>query len=179
MTVKFYNKSDQKYKATSARIYGWLFFIGFFIAVLWWLLTTPDEKNTRWIYQNLMASNTAALQEAVIMAHMKYHTNSTGQGIALDLFELSGEYIDYNEHGFPIGINHTLESARLPVTTADCRDIWNSLLNVMRPLLSPNENAALNVTTLNSKCVFTSIKHPELSTVYDPKRGMVSMQVNY
>ncbi len=160
-----------------SRQFGWTLILLFFASILFWLMANPDEREAARIHRNMMAMTTAAFQEAVVFAHMKYHTSTSGEGEIIDLFELNGKGIDINRYGFPVGINQTLASVNLPITQQECRNLWDTLLAPMRPMLSPDEFASLTVRSFNGKCVFTSMSFIEQSIEYDPETGRVRLYV--
>jgi hypothetical protein len=137
----------------------------------------PDQRQAARIQRNMIAMTAAALQEAVIFSHLKYHLKSVGGDAYLDLFELNGEGVDFNSSGFPVGVSHTTDSLQLPVTQKHCRELWQTLLAPMQPMLAPDHYASFNVRASNGKCVFTSIGFVEFGIVYDPKLGRVQMTV--
>lgn len=160
-----------------SRQFGWTLFLLTFASILFWLLANPNEREAARVHRNMMAMTTAAFQEAVIFAHMKYHTSTSGSGEYVDLFELNGAGIDFNRFGFPVGINQTSKSVILPITRQECRNLWDTLLAPMRPMLSPDQYASLTVSAINGKCVFTSMSFYEQSIEYNPETGRVSLNV--
>jgi hypothetical protein len=164
-------------KLSKQRILGWVFFLASFITAMAWLWLHPNQRTASRLYQNLMASMTAALQESIIFAHMRYHANAVVGQPELDLIVVQGEGLDYNQQGFPVGIGHSQDSVELPINTGDCRDIWNTLVFQLRPLLEPAENAVLSVKSLYGECVFTSIKYNNQRIVYNPASGIVKLAI--
>jgi hypothetical protein len=164
-------------KVTLSRQLGWAIVVVLFTAVLIGLLMFPDQRQAARIQRKMMAMTAAALQEAVVFSHMKYHTRSDNQTSYLDLFELNGQGVDFNSSGFPVGVSHTSDSVKLPITQRDCRELWETLLAPMRPMLAPDHYASFTVRASNGKCVFTSIGFVEYGIVYDPELGRVQLTV--
>ncbi len=160
-----------------SRTFSWFVLATIFLSILIGIVFYPDYRQAEKIQRNMMAMTTAAFQEAIIFAHMKYHTQSVGRGAHLDLVTIDGKGLDFNANGYPIGVDHSESSLTLPITVQNCRQLWQTLLVALRPALAPSAGAVLNTSALNGKCVFTSIKHFEQSIVYDPNTGRVSLVV--
>ena len=136
----------------------------------------PNYEQSGRLYQNMMSMSTAAFQEAIIFAHLQYHINPK-KGAGIDLVDIGGEGIDYNQLGYPVGIDRDQRTLLLPISVGDCRSLWQTLLAPMSPYLTPDDFASLEVKALRGKCVFTSVLYTEQRIIYDPNTGKVSLQV--
>ncbi len=157
---------------------GWFITLLLLIGYLLWTFNQPDPQVASKMHRNMMAMTTGALQEAVIFAHMKYHAlGKANSGEQLDLLEISGEMLDFNAEGFPVGINHNSDSIKLPIRSTDCRQLWQLLLAPMRPYVQPEEHSSIRVEAFNGECVFTSTQYSNYKIKYSPKKGKVSFWV--
>ena len=137
----------------------------------------PNQNARKSHYAKMLGVSSNALQQAVIYAHLKYHALSDGKGAKLDLLQMDGSLIDFNKSGFPMGNSHTINSIKLSITTANCRELWNDLLHPMRPMILPEPRASLSVEAVRGKCVFTSTLYPNMSIEYSPEEGSVNLRV--
>ncbi|WP_144392399.1 hypothetical protein [Pleionea sediminis] len=160
-----------------SRLITWSLVIGFFISSLLWSVLSPNERESRKADQQILTVTTSALQQAVIFSHMKFHAVSANKLNYIDLVKINDFGLDFNKQGFPIGTSHSENSITLPVTTNNCREIWNALLVVMQPMLEPEAQAKIRVKSLSGVCHFRSIKFPEHSILYNPKSGKVSLKI--
>lgn len=158
-----------------SRQFFWLLFVAVFGLTLIWIVNHPSERQSNRLHDNMMAMTTMAFQEAIVFTHMKYHASAGRTGAILDLVQLDNHYIDFNQHGFPVGTDHTKSSVILPITTQNCRQLWVALLQPLSPLLQPDLHASLKVKAVNGECVFTSISDPAKKIIYSPENGRVSM----
>ena len=158
-----------------SRQFYWLLFIAVFALTLLWIINHPSDHQSNKLHDNMMAMSTVAFQEAIVFTHMKYHASANRTGAILDLVQLDNHKIDFNQHGFPVGTDHTESSVILPITTRNCRQLWTTLLQPLSPMLQPDHYASLKVKAVNGKCVFTSIKSPSSKITYSPVSGRVLM----
>ncbi|PWK52932.1 hypothetical protein [Pleionea mediterranea] len=158
-----------------SRQFYWLLFIAVFALTLLWIINHPSDRQSIRLHNNMMAMTTMAFQEAIVFTHMKYHASANRTGAILDLVQLDHHNIDFNQHGFPVGTDHTESSVILPITTRNCRQLWIALLQPMSPMLQPDPYASLKAEAINGKCVFTSLNSPSTKITYSPVSGRVAM----
>ncbi len=159
-----------------SRTTGWIVSIVIALFLARYLLLSSMEDEEGHLYQSMMFMSTAAFQEAVNFSHMRYHA-SNKKGYQIDLIELNGKLMDFNEEGFPTGFEQSETSIRLPISTNECRQLWISLLGSFRPLIEPEENAHLVVKAFKGQCIFALKYRQSHRIVYNPKTGRVKYQV--
>ncbi len=87
--------------------------------------------------------NASAFKNGIYLAHIKFLANvgdKQADSNLIDRWISDGLGLDYNVHGFPVGISYTKHNLpKQPVRLEDCRDIWDFVLGKLRPKLYLNK----------------------------------------
>ncbi|NVJ62356.1 MAG: hypothetical protein HWE27_18355 [Gammaproteobacteria bacterium] len=160
-----------------SRHLGWALLLIIFCFIFFVIWSYPNQKARKTQYAKMLGVSSNALQQGIIYSHLKYHSLSDGTGAKLDLLKMGNSLVDFNQFGFPIGNSHTEDSLKLGITTAHCRELWDDLLQPMRPMITPEPRASLSVKAIQGKCVFTSLDYGNMAIEYKPASGSVQLQV--
>jgi hypothetical protein len=138
------------------------------------MLFSYSDNSSR-LLKNSIIINGSAFRSGIRFAHVKFNFYEKKHN-HLNIWTSNGIGLDFNSNGFPIGTSILNNKQQLPISSEQCRQIWQFVLDPVRPVLKLTLNKTGYWTTLNSKneCTYRySSYKPHI--IYQPTTGQITL----
>jgi len=128
--------------------------------------------------ESVVKATSAAFKVGANLVNMKWRVSGKNQA-ALNLMKgadsVTGEDLSVNQYGWPADSRGTSLTLN---TTADCIDVWNSVLDAGAPVVASNADEDYQaVYTGSNTCSYIYQDDPGYSITYDSRTGTVATMI--
>lgn len=141
-----------------------------------WFFDDPSAKEQ--FDEHAFTMSAESLKNSIYLANLKFVSRPNSNSF-IDIWTENDQGLDFNQKGYPIGINLLNFIGNQPINKPQCEEVWNFFMSPLQPIKQIGDKSGF-IAEIDTKgrCSYLNLSINDKRIIYNPTNGNVAVENN-